>query len=111
MQGSSSTILFSLWKELIEWSRRRSESRFAVVDLSTSRPLISDLYDTDSFPQTPEGMWHQLEDESERKPYEMTYSHVSCEEVHKFYWTGIKRDWDRVQYMMDRDTQVMQRNN
>lgn len=82
-----------------------------MVDLSTSRPLISDLYDTDSFPQTPEGMWHQLEDESERKPYEMTYSHVSCEEVHKFYWTGIKRDWDRVQYMMDRDTQVMQRNN
>lgn len=82
-----------------------------MVDLSTGRPLISDLYDEDRFPTTPQEMHDQLLVERMRRPFEMTYSHVSCEEVHKHYWTGVVRDWHKVQHAMDRDTQVMQRNN
>ena len=86
---------------------RRSDE----IDLSTGRPLLSDLYDSDPFPQDPERMRMQLDMEHERYPFEMIYAHGVAEEVHRHYWTGIRRDWQKVQYLMDRDTQQMQRNN
>ena len=89
----------------------RPLSRSDEINLSTGRPLISDLYDTDWYPCSPEGMHEQLELESERRPYEMSYTHAASEEIHRFYWTGIVRDWHKVQVAMDRETQVMQRNN
>jgi hypothetical protein len=81
------------------------------INLSTGRPLISDQYDSNVVPETPEDMYWELVMEQERYPYEMTYSHVSSEEVHRYYWTGVVRDWHKVQVAMDRETQVMQRSN
>ena len=87
-----------------------------------SDKLFSYRWDRDWHPETPEDMWLVLHEDALRRPLEMTYTHVSSEEVclsPKIYpneqreirWTGVQRDWDRLQYMMDRDTQVMQRNN
>lgn len=111
MITSNSTIRFPLLAAARYLAWIDSVGSNDVVDLSTGRPLVSDLYDTDRFPETPEQMWQQLAWEEERMPFEMTYSHVSCEEVHRFYWTGVVRDWHKVQHAMDRETQVMQRYN
>jgi hypothetical protein len=81
------------------------------LDLSAHSGLRSDVMDDPAYASTPEQMGRMLAYEADRLPMEMTYSHVSAEEVDRYFWSGVVRDWHKVQYAMDRETQEMQRNN
>lgn len=66
------------------------------IDLSTGMPLFSDQWDRAWYPQNPEQMYDKIELERDVFPLEMTYSHVSAEEVNMHHWTGVVRDWNKV---------------
>ena len=112
---SNSTTRFIVWGQYsgsILWFRDGSIEQRSYAVMYDNSKLFSNRWDCRQYPETPEDMWGRLKIENDLYyPLEMTYSHASAEEVSQAEWSGVQRDWDRVQYMMDRDTQVMQRNN
>ena len=68
-----------------------------------SDKLISYASDRGDTPSTAEEMHKRLCWEAHEYPFEMHYTHKSAEEVRRNFWTGVQRDWQKVDYMMDRD--------